>query len=122
MDVEQLRSYCLSKKAVTEDFPFDEDTLVFKVLGKIFALIPLERWERGQASINLKCEPEYAEELRGMHNSIRPGFHMNKKHWNTLYIHEGELEIRFIRELIDHSYDRVVIGMPKKLRDTLKEE
>ena len=121
MDVEQLRHYCLSKKAVTEDFPFDEDTLVFKVLGKIFAILPLERWERGEASMNLKCEPEYAEELRGQYNSIRPGFHMNKKHWNTLYIHEGELEMTFIKELIDHSYDRVLKSMSKKMQNSLKD-
>lgn len=121
MDVEQLRHYCLNKKAVTEDFPFDEDTLVFKVLGKIFAILPLERWERGEASMNLKCEPEYAEELRGQYNSIRPGFHMNKKHWNTLYIHEGELEIGVIRDLIDHSYDRVLKSMSKKMQNSLKD-
>lgn len=119
MNIEQLRNYCLNKKETTEDFPFDEDTLVFKVLGKLFALISLKRWEQGEAAINLKCDPSYAEELRAEHNSIRPGFHMNKKHWNTLYIHEGELEPKFIFELIDHSYDMVVKGMPKKKRTLL---
>lgn len=78
MNIEELRSFCLSKKETSEDFPFDSDTLVFKVCGKIFALVPLERWERGEASINLKCDPDYAQELRAEYNSIIPGFHMNK--------------------------------------------
>ena len=119
MNIEQLRTYCLSKKEVTEDFPFDADTLVFKVLGKMFALFPLESWEAGKGSVNLKADPEYSEELRADYSSIRPGFHMNKKHWNSVYIHEGELKPNFIKELIDHSYDMVVKGMPKKLRNQL---
>ncbi len=119
MHIDQIRDYCLSKKASTEDFPFDEETLVFKVLGKMFALVPLKRWERGEASINLKADPDYSEELRAEYNSIRPGYHMSKKHWNTLYIHEGELKPQFIKALIDHSYDRVVKGMTKKLRESL---
>mgnify|MGYP001826592230 CR=1 FL=1 len=120
MDIEQLRQYCLSKKATTEDFPFDEDTLVFKVLGKIFALVPLERWERGEASINLKCDPEYAIELREQYDSINSGFHMNKKHWNTISLFSNELLPYFITQLIDHSYEMVVKGMTKKLKEELK--
>ncbi len=120
MNIEQLRSYCLNKKAVTEDFPFDADTLVFKVLGKMFALFPLENWEKGEGSVNLKCDPEYSEELRADYSSIQPGFHMSKKHWNSIYIHEGELQPQFIMKLIDHSYDMVVKGMTKKMRDSLK--
>ncbi len=120
MNIEQLRAYCLSKPKVTEDFPFDADTLVFKVLGKMFALFPLENWEEGKGSVNLKCNPEYSETLRADYNSIRPGFHMSKKHWNSIYIHEGELDAKFIRDLIDHSYDMVVKGMTKKLRKTLE--
>lgn len=119
MNIEQIRNYCLSKKGTTEDFPFDENTLVFKVLGKMFALASLKWWESGEAAINLKADPEYSEELRAEYNSIRPGFHMSKKHWNTLYIHEGELQPQFIKQLIDHSYDMVVKGMPKKLRAQL---
>ncbi|WNH13531.1 MmcQ/YjbR family DNA-binding protein [Thalassobellus suaedae] len=119
MNIEQLRNYCLSKKGVTEDFPFDQDTLVFKVLGKMFVLASLKKWEQGEASINLKADPEYSEELRVNYNSIRPGFHMSKKHWNTLYLHEDELHPQLVKELIDHSYNMVIKGLAKKLRDTL---
>lgn len=120
MDIEQLYQYCLGKKGVTEDFPFDEDTLVFKVLGKMFLLVSLKSWEEGRASINLKADPDYSEELRATYSSIQPGFHMNKKHWNTVKIHQGELSQKFILELIDHSYGMVVKSMPRKLKDTLK--
>jgi len=120
MNIDQLRNYCLSKKGATEDFPFDQDTLVFKVLGKMFALAPLKKWEQDEASINLKANPEYSQELRANYNSIRPGFHMNKKHWNTIYLYEGELQPKLLKELIDHSYDMVVKSMTKKLRNTLK--
>ena len=119
MNIEQIRDYCLSKKGTTEDFPFDADTLVFKVLGKMFVLASLKWWERGEAAINLKADPEYSEELRAEYSSIRPGYHMSKKHWNTLYLHEGELQPKLIKALIDHSYNMVVKGMPKKLRDTI---
>jgi predicted DNA-binding protein (MmcQ/YjbR family) len=119
IDVETIRAYCLSKKAASESFPFDEDTLVFKVLGKMFALVPLKKWESGTATLNLKADPDYALELRASYTSIRPGFHMNKKHWNTLYLHEGELELSLVKTLIDHSYDRVVMGMTKKMRAQL---
>lgn len=119
MHIEQIREYCLSKKGTTEDFPFDEDTLVFKVLGKMFALVSLKRWEQREAAINLKADPDYSEELRAEYSSIRPGFHMSKKHWNTLYLHEGELQPKLVKELIDHSYDLVVKGMTKKMKDQL---
>ena len=82
MNIEQIRTYCLSKKGTSEDFPFDEDTLVFKVLGKMFAAASLKWWEKGEAAINLKADPEYSEELRAEYSSIRPGYHMSKKHWN----------------------------------------
>jgi predicted DNA-binding protein (MmcQ/YjbR family) len=120
MNIEELRDYCLKKKGTTEDFPFDEDTLVFKVLGKMYLLVGLSKWERGEASINLKADPEYSVELRAEHESIRPGFHMSKKHWNTLYIHEDKLSTSFIFELIDHSYNMVLKGMSKKMRESLK--
>ncbi|OBQ51662.1 MmcQ/YjbR family DNA-binding protein [Tamlana sp. s12] len=121
MDIEQIRDYCLSKKGVSEDFPFDEHTLVFKVLGKMYALISLKKWEQGEQAINLKADPEYALELRASHSCIRAGYHMNKKHWNTIYLNEEALPSDFIKTLIDHSYDMVVKGMTKKMRDTLLE-
>ena len=114
MNIEDYRNYCMAKKAVTEHFPFDEDTLVFKVLGKMFALASLERWERGEGFINLKCDPEYAQELREQFDSVKPGYHMHKQQWNSVYIHTGEMQLTFIQELIDHSYEMVVKGMPKK--------
>ncbi|OUR98349.1 MmcQ-like protein [Flavobacteriales bacterium 33_180_T64] len=120
MNIEQLREYCLQKKGVTEDFPFDENTLVFKVLGKMFALFPLRKWEGGEGSVNLKCNPDYAEELRADYDSITAGWHMSKKHWNTIYIYKGELQPKFVCELIDHSYDMVVKGMTKKMRQELE--
>lgn len=120
MNIEQLRDYCISKKGVTEGFPFDENALAFKVLGKIFVITTLDSWENREAIINLKANPEYSQELRAAYSSIRPGFHMNKKHWNSLYLDEGELENKLILKLIDHSYDCVVKTLPKKLQDTLK--
>lgn len=120
MDIEQIRSYCLSKKGTTEDFPFNQDTLVFRVLGKMFALASLKSWECGEAAINLKADPDYSEELRTEYNSIRPGYHMSKKHWNTLYLYKGEFKPELIKKLIDHSYDMVVKGMTKKMQDSLQ--
>ncbi|ALJ05958.1 MmcQ-like protein [Pseudalgibacter alginicilyticus] len=119
MNIEQIRAYCLSKKGTSEDFPFDEQILVFKVLGKMFALTSLKGWETNTPSINLKADPDYAQELRAEYPSIRPGYHMSKKHWNTIYIHEGEVSPKFLFQLIDHSYDMVVKGLPKKTRDSL---
>ncbi|QCX40389.1 MmcQ/YjbR family DNA-binding protein [Aureibaculum algae] len=116
MNIEDFRDYCLSKKGVTEAFPFDEFTLVFKVLGKMFALTGLNR---KPAAVNLKCDPERAMELREEYDGIIiPGYHMSKKHWNTI-IFDSRLPESLLHELIDHSYDLVVAGMPRKLRDTL---
>ena len=120
MNIEDYRNYCLKKKAVTEHFPFDNDTLVFKVLGKMFALASLKRWEAGEGFINLKCDPEYAQELRSEYDSIKPGYHMHKQQWNSVYIHTGELPNKLVLKLIDHSYDMVVKGMTKKMRDSLQ--
>ncbi len=108
MNIEILRHYCLSKKEVTESFPFDETTLVFKVAEKIFALTSLE----GELRINLKCNPIKAIDLREKHYSIIPGYHMNKKHWNTVIVN-GELDQSQLFELIDHSYDLVIKSLPK---------
>ena len=102
MDIESLREYCISKKNVTESFPFGEDTLVFKVHEKIFALVNLD----GDLSINLKCEPALAIELREHYPSVTPGYHMNKKHWNTVIL-DGSVPDREIFSWIDHSYERV---------------
>ncbi len=116
MNIEDYRNYCLRKKAVTEHFPFDQDTLVFKVLGKMFALASLKKWEAGDGFINLKCDPEYAQELRADYDSIKPGYHMHKQQWNSVYIQTGEVPTTLICKLIDHSYDMVVKGMTKKMR------
>lgn len=119
MNIEELRNYCLNKKAATEDNPFGEDTIVFKVMGKMFALTSLNKWEAGDHSINLKCDPERISELRAEYESIQPGYHMNKRHWNTVDIDNGELSPKLIKELIDHSYDLVVKGLTKKQQENL---
>lgn len=119
MTLDAIREHCLVKKGTSEDFPFDEDTLVFRVMNKIFALVPLERWERGEPSLNLKCDPEYALELREQYNCIIPGFHMNKKHWNTVNVEMNELPPKLLFDLIDHSYDLIVTSLPKKLKEEL---
>lgn len=121
MNIEQLREYCLNKKGVTDHFPFDENVLVFKVAGKMFLLTGMDSWEKGEAAINLKCDPDYAQELRAEYESIEPGYHMSKKHWNTLRLQNNELKPQFIIELINHSYDLVVKGLPQKLKDSLNE-
>jgi predicted DNA-binding protein (MmcQ/YjbR family) len=108
MNIEEFREYCLSKTGVTEEFPFGETTLVFKVKGKMFALTNLE----GDWSINLKCKPERAIELREKFQAILPGYHMNKTHWNTVMM-DGSLSEKLILELIDHSYQLVVDKLPK---------
>ncbi len=119
MNIEDYRNYCMSKKAVTEHFPFDKDTLVFKVLGKMFALASLKKWESGEGFINLKCDPEYAQELKDRYDGIKPGYHMHKQQWNSVYIHTGELDVQLVLKLIDHSYNLVVSGLSKKLREQL---
>ncbi len=116
MNIEDIRNYCLNKAASSEDFPFDETTLVFRVCNKIFAMISLENSEW----FVLKCNPEYAIELRDKYPSITPAFHMNKKHWNQINIYENELEDALIFSLIDHSYNEVVKKLPKRERDTLQ--
>lgn len=115
MNIEDIREYCLTKKGVSEGFPFDESVLVFKVLGKIFLLTSLDAPE---LTINLKCDPLKAIELREAYESVKPGYHMNKKHWNTVQVN-GELSNQLIYDLINHSYDLVVKGLPKSKRDQL---
>ncbi|MDA3867203.1 MAG: MmcQ/YjbR family DNA-binding protein [Salinivirgaceae bacterium] len=115
MNVEDLRNYCLSKKHVTEEFPFDDVTLVFKVAGKMFALIGLDHVD---LSIALKCDPERAQVLRSTHSAIGPAYHMSKTHWNGVRI-DGTLKPEFVHELIDHSYELVVSKLSGKLKKEL---
>jgi len=120
MNLESYYEYCLAKKGVTAHFPFDEDTLVFKVGGKMFALTSLSQWEKGKPSVNLKCDPERAEELRAEYDAIQPGFHMSKTHWNTIAINESVSDA-LIKELINHSYDLVFKSLTKKLQNEILE-
>lgn len=116
MHIEEFREYCLAKPGTSESFPFDEVTLVFKVMNKMFAVTGLE-WE--EFTVNLKCDPDWAIELRDEYPEIIPGYHMSKKHWNTINC-EGGLEDNMIRKLIDHSYDLVVKGLKKADREALE--
>ncbi len=110
IDLESIRNYCLNKEGkITEEFPFDEEVLVFKVSNKIFLLtnvnaVPL--------TVNLKCDPERAIEWRERYEDVQPGFHMHKKYWNTVHVN-GSLSERFFYEMIDHSYNEVVKKLPK---------
>lgn len=115
MNIESFREYCLSFSGVTEEFPFDENTLVFKVMGKMFALCDVDEFE----SINLKCDPVIAVELREEYPGlVEPGYHMNKKHWNTVSM-QGNLPDDLIKEWIKDSYDLVVAKLPKRDREKL---
>jgi len=115
MNIEYFRTYCLDKKGVTEELPFDEHVLVFKVMGKMFALTSLRRVPH---SVNLKCDPDTAIELREKYDgAIIPGWHMNKKHWNTCFL--DDLPTEKLQNLIDHSYELVVSKLTKKLKAEL---
>ncbi|MBP93166.1 Predicted DNA-binding protein, MmcQ/YjbR family [Bizionia echini] len=120
MNIEQLRNYCLTKRGVTEHFPFDEDVLVFKVGNKMFLLTSLKSWEENEAAINVKCDPDYAVELRANYESVEPGYHMSKIHWNTIRLYKGELTIPLVKQFIDDSYNLIVKSLPKKIRETLQ--
>jgi predicted DNA-binding protein (MmcQ/YjbR family) len=120
MNIQQLYEFCLSRKAVTEHFPFDEDTLVFKVGGKMFALTSLKEWEKDNASVNLKCDPEKANELRAEYEAINPGFHMSKTHWNTIHFN-SDVSDKMICELINHSYDLVFKSLTRKMQAEILE-
>jgi predicted DNA-binding protein (MmcQ/YjbR family) len=111
MNIEEFRDFCLSMNGVTEEFPFDQETLVFKVMGKMFALTDVDTFE----SINLKCDPERAIELREQYPAVLPGYHMNKKHWNTV-LANGEIPDPLLKQWTRDSYDLVVSGLPKKDR------
>lgn len=120
MHIEQVRDFCLAKKGVTEHFPFDDVTLVFKVMGKIFALIGLNAWEGDEQKITLKCDPEKALVLREAYEGVCAGFHTNKKHWNTVTINSSDVSDDLVRELINHSYDSVVKGLTIKIKLALR--
>lgn len=111
MDVEIIREYCLSKKGTTESFPFDDTSLVMKVMNKMFALIDLEEAN----SITLKCDPERAIELRERYSGIEGAYHFNKKYWNGVYF-DADVDDKLIKELVDHSYEEVIKKFTKKLR------
>ena len=115
MNIEEIRDYCLAKPGVTEGFPFGQDVLVFKVMNKMFALTGLDG---DPPYVNLKCDPERANELREEYEDIRPGYHMNKAQWNSVYF-TGNLPRELVLELIDHSYELVVQGLKKKDREAL---
>jgi len=121
MHIDEIRVFCISKKGVTEHFPFDDMTLVFKVKNKMFALLGLDSWERGDQKITLKCHPDWSEELRGEYEGINAGYHMNKKFWNTVTINSADVSDEFAKKLINHSYDEVVKGLSKRIQKELNE-
>ena len=116
MNIEEFRDYCIIKKGVTEETPFGPDTLVFKVMGKMFALCGLDEFN----FINLKCDPDKAVDLRESYSAIQPGYHMNKKLWNSVYVND-DVPDKMVYELIDHSYDLIVESLTKKLKTELAE-
>ena len=111
MYLDELREYCLQKKGTSEDTPFGPETLVFRVMGKIFAITGIDEYE----FVNLKCDPERAIELREEHAGIKPGWHMNKQHWNSVMT-DGSVGENLFKELVDHSYELIVASLPKKVR------
>ena len=115
IDADALRTWCLERPGVTEEMPFGPVTTVFKVEGKVFALSALDR---EPLEISLKCEPELAEALRRDHEAVRPGYHLNKRHWNTVLC-DGSLPDRMILDMVEDSYDLVVEGLPRRVRDAL---
>lgn len=115
MHLDDLRQHCLAKPGATEDLPFGPDTLVFRVRGKMFALAGLDAVS---PTVNLKCDPERALDLRERYADVQPGYHMNKRHWNTVGL-RGSVPAGVVRELVDHSYALVVAGLPRRDRDAL---
>jgi len=114
MYLDEMREYCLQKKGTSEDTPFGPETLVFRVMGKIFAITSIDKYE----FVNLKCDPERAADLREEYHGIKPGWHMNKKHWNSVMA-DGSVGEKLFKELIDHSYDLIAKSLPKKVREEL---
>jgi predicted DNA-binding protein (MmcQ/YjbR family) len=116
MDAELVREYCLFKKATTEDQPFGPDVLTFRIGGKIFLLLSLDAFP---SQFNVKCDPERAIDLRATHTSIIPGYHMNKKHWNTVIL-DGTLSTELVHSMIDESYEIIFGSLPKKKRTEIE--
>ena len=116
MNIEEIREYCIAKPGVTEGFPFNDTALVFKVAGKMFALLDLSEDSRG---ITLKCDPELAIELREQNPEVSPAWHFNKQHWNGVDL-QGSISYTQLKEWIDHSYNIVVGSLPKSKRETIK--
>ncbi|MBC7812313.1 MAG: MmcQ/YjbR family DNA-binding protein [Burkholderiales bacterium] len=114
MNRKELRDYCLDKKATVEEFPFGPEVAVLKVMGKMFALIPVE----GKTEISLKCDPEWAVVLRDTYEAVTAGYHLSKRHWNTVLV-DGSIPDDEVLEMIDHSYDLVVKGLKKSEREQL---
>jgi predicted DNA-binding protein (MmcQ/YjbR family) len=114
LNIEEIRDYCLAKPGVTEGLPFGEDILVFKVGEKLFLLTSISAGN----SFNVKCDPEWAIELREHHSEVQPGYHMNKKHWNTVYT-DGSLTRKQLCDMIDHSYDLVLKSLPRNIREQI---
>ncbi len=112
LSIESIRDYCLQKKGCTESFPFDDRNLVFKVMNKIFALIDIE----SQDFILLKCHPDNALEWREQYAGVKPGYHSNKRHWNTVMLKE-DVPPQKVYEWIDHSFEQVILGLPKYKRE-----
>ncbi len=121
MNIQQLYDFCLSKKGVTEHFPFDEETLVFKVGGKMFCLTSLNEWEKGTPSLNLKCDPDRTQELRAEYEAIIPGWHMSKIHWNTVAFN-GDVSDKMMLELINDSYELVFKSLTKKIQAEIQSQ
>lgn len=116
MNIEEIHEYCLSKPGVTEGFPFNETSLVFKVSGKMFALLDLSDEARG---ISLKCDPDLAVTLRDKYVEVKPAYHFNKKHWNGIDL-KGNIPEKLLKQWIDHSYNLVVESLPKAKREKLQ--
>jgi predicted DNA-binding protein (MmcQ/YjbR family) len=114
MDLPDVIAHCLAKPGAEETTPFGPDALVYKVAGKMFALTVPEDFP---SRVNLKCDPERAALLRDEYAAIQPGYHMNKRHWNTVVL-DGSVPGRLVRELIDHSYDLVVASLPRRKRES----
>jgi predicted DNA-binding protein (MmcQ/YjbR family) len=112
---DELLALCSAMRGAVEDYPFGEDVAVFKVEGKMFALVPLA----GEpATVNLKCDPDWAVELRAIHRAVRPGYHQDKRHWNTVEL-DGTVDDDELREMVDHSYELVVSRLPRRARARL---
>lgn len=116
MKANQIKKYCLSKPKTTCDFPFDQDTLVFRVYGKMFALMNISKTP---CAVNLKCDPLLAMALRDKHKAVKPGYHMNKDHWNTVEVEDKEMTDKIVKNMIDHSYELVFAKLPKRIREEL---